>query len=236
MAESPIYTTTPENAAKIWDWLQNRGGIAHWLSADLSDPGWSTTTPRLTKEGEPFPKPHWKSQDTPGWCQTIDDQDNILIDVPKEAARLPVYVKPGNTHMLVLTAVSALRCQKAVGRANAQLIREGKKEGAWYEFDYASQEAVIFVPDSVVPIAQFITIRDSREMEWAELLREGFRVEGLPATRAAELAATKVVFGGPGWYSLDETTQRYLPGVQATYNRIRIIPKSGAKQGSKSDP
>ena len=47
------YIIAPGNAPKIAEWLRTRGGIATWKSVDLSDPGFSMTTPVNNADGTP---------------------------------------------------------------------------------------------------------------------------------------------------------------------------------------
>lgn len=49
----------PDHAAKLRDWIQNRGGVALWRSIDLSDPGASVLTPADSA------KPRWKFANEP---------------------------------------------------------------------------------------------------------------------------------------------------------------------------
>lgn len=59
------FTIHPDNAAQILGWLKAGRGVAHWVSQDLSDPGFALTTPAYTETGEPTPKPHWKVANEP---------------------------------------------------------------------------------------------------------------------------------------------------------------------------
>ena len=131
---------------QIWQWFQERGGIAVWKSVDMSNPGRSWTTPLRDAEGKPMPKQHWRMEETPSL--TITDPAEVVVDVPKEVKRFRVAIKVGAQGML-------LKCSDASSR---RIRRECEKAGeeSWYEFDYATQEAVIFVPGESKPLPEFI--------------------------------------------------------------------------------
>ena len=59
------YTVNEDKARMIYDWLCWRGGILIWVSADLSDPSYSVTTPYLDEKGNQKSKPSWKLDDIP---------------------------------------------------------------------------------------------------------------------------------------------------------------------------
>ena len=64
-----------ENARLFADWIANRGGVAVWRSVNLSNPGASWSTPALTVEGEPTPKPTWQAANTPEKIVTRSRED-----------------------------------------------------------------------------------------------------------------------------------------------------------------
>ena len=43
------------NAVQVWQWFQQRGGIAVWKSVDMSNAGQSWTTPSGTPKATPCP-------------------------------------------------------------------------------------------------------------------------------------------------------------------------------------
>jgi hypothetical protein len=135
-----------ENAALIWKWFQERGGIAVWKSVDMSNPGRSWTTPLRDAEGNPTGKQDWRMEETPSL--TITDPAEVAVDVPKEVKRFRVAIKVGSQGML-------LKCSDGASR---RIRKECAKAGdeSWYEFDYATQEAVIFVPGESKPLPDFV--------------------------------------------------------------------------------
>ena len=135
-----------ENAHQIWQWFQQRGGIAVWNSVDMSNPGRSWTTPIRDAEGKPMPRQDWRMEQTPSL--TITDPAEVVVDVPKEVKRFRVAIKAGAQGM-------RLKCSDASSR---RIRRECDKAGteSWHEFDYATQEAVIFVPGETKPLPEFI--------------------------------------------------------------------------------
>ena len=156
-ASTEKHVVSPENAAKILAWLQHRGGLALWHSADLSDPGKSWTAPFLTETGEPKGKEHWQMQEQP--ARVITDPAEVEVHVPKEVKRFHIAIRRKGGFRFALTDGSTTRVRRAVAKANQQYCRG--ESHAWYEFDYDSQEAVIFVPDARVPLLEFV--QDSKQ-------------------------------------------------------------------------
>jgi hypothetical protein len=140
------YITTPDNAAKIADWLRTRGGIAIWESADLSRPGDSVTTPVTMSDGQPYPKPYWWVAAQPGCI--ITGFADVLVSKDVEVRRFHVAVRLGDNGLKYKCTDGASR------RIRAAVAKAGK--GAYYQFDYDTQEAVIFKPDSQVPLLDWL--------------------------------------------------------------------------------
>lgn len=138
-----MLTCTVENAPLFLDWIQNRGGLAVWRSLDLSNPGASWTTPALTKDGQPMTKPTWQVGNNPE--EIVTDAAAVVIDIPKEVSRFRVAVKMQNMNLRVSDG-GTRKIKAAVAKAG---------ENAWYEFDYANQEAVIFVPEKSIKLSEW---------------------------------------------------------------------------------
>jgi hypothetical protein len=133
------------NAERMWGWLQTRGGIAVWPSIDLSDLGKSWSTPANQEDGTPTTKPHWKSGSTP---RIITDPAEVEVSVDREVKRFHIGVRMGAQGLaLKVTDGGTRRIRKEVAKAGLN---------AYYEFDYSTQEAVIFASDKVVPLAEYI--------------------------------------------------------------------------------
>lgn len=131
MSENDSITTSGKNAKLLKKWLDERGGINVWRSIDLSDPGVETFTP-----GDRTEKPHWKFADKP--ALTITDPAKVFIVDTLEVKRFHVAVRLGAQGMTIkCTDVSTARVRKEVANAGGD---------AWYEFDYETQEAVIYKP------------------------------------------------------------------------------------------
>jgi hypothetical protein len=140
------------NAVQVWQWFQQRGGIAIWKSVDMSNAGQSWTTPINDAEGNPMPRQNWRMEETPSL--TITDPAEVVVDVPKEVKRFHVAIRGGAQGLV-------LKCSDASSR---RIRRECAKAGeqSWYEFDYAAQESVIFVPGESKPLPEYIkTLTDS---------------------------------------------------------------------------
>ena len=148
------YHTTADNALKIHEWLTQRGGLAHWGSVDLSNPGKTWTTPRLNADGTPTAKPHYAATSEPvGFTENIAD---VHVTEAKEVRRFRIAIRQsGNGLSFKLTDASSLKVRRAVEKAAAH-VADGQ---AWHGFDYDSQEAVIFVNGESKPLAQWLEAR-----------------------------------------------------------------------------
>jgi len=144
-----------ENADKFAAWIKDRGGVAIWESVNLSDPGKSWSTPATIRKGDcqgqtgdeiiPYPKPTWQAADTP---KIITDPALIEVYEPKEHKRFHVALRMGAQGL-------TLKCTDA---SSARIRREVKKagEGAYYVFDYETQEAVIFATETIGSLKEWI--------------------------------------------------------------------------------
>jgi len=140
------HTVHPDNASLIYNWLQTRGGLRIWHSIDLSDPHRSMTTPADKSD-----KPHWKMCNAEA-CRIITDPDDVLVITPKEVKRFHVALRRSSNGM-------SMKCTDH----SSEKIRKAQDEAgpnSWYVFDYETQEAVILVPDSTMPIKEFMQISD----------------------------------------------------------------------------
>jgi len=142
------HEVTEENAPKFLDWIAKRGGVAVWPSVDLSDLGFSMSSPALTPDGQPTPKPHWKLAAEPS--RVITDASEIDVVTWKEVKRFRVGVCRGDGFSFVLTDGATRKVRAAVAKAG---------EGATHRFDYMTQEAVILLPDVVVPLDKWAVVR-----------------------------------------------------------------------------
>lgn len=135
-----------ENARKMADWLANRGGLAIWHSVNLSNPGASWTTPANQIDGKPTPRPTWEADSKPE--RIIMDAADVIVSEDREVKRFHVAVRRGSQgFMLKCTDASSDRIHREVARAG---------NGAYYEFDYDSQEAVIMAPARQVSLVDWL--------------------------------------------------------------------------------
>lgn len=143
------HIVSADNAAKIWGWLQTRGGIAIWQSINLSNPGASWTTPATHQDGTQVTKPTWQAANTPH--RIITDPADVAVSVDKEVTRFHVAVRRSGAMGLTIkvTDGGSRRIRAAVAKAG---------EGAYHSFDYETQEAIILAPTGpAIPIADFIS-------------------------------------------------------------------------------
>lgn len=140
------YSCTAESAPKIAEWIKNRGGIAIWKSINLSNPAGSWTAPYLDDKGAVKGKPTWEADEKPS--RVITDPAEVYVTVPKEVKRFHVAVRMGGQGMsLKLTDASSKKVEEAVAKEGI---------GAWYAFDYGTQEAVIFVAEQELRLGEFL--------------------------------------------------------------------------------
>jgi hypothetical protein len=136
---------TPENAPSFAEWIATRDGVALWRSVDLSDCHASWSTPLNEKDGTPTPSPHWKAQKSP---RIITQARDIVVVTHEEVKRFRVGVRRGSQGLSYkVTDGGTRRIRAAVDKAG---------EGAFYEFDYGTQEAVIKAPTSTTPLDEWM--------------------------------------------------------------------------------
>ena len=137
------------NADQVFRWFQERGGIAVWSSIDICTAGQSWTTPLHDAEGQPTKKQNWRMEESPSLV--ITDPAEVVVDVPREVKRFRVGLKMGGQGLL-------LKCTNAASR---RIRRECAKAGeeSWYEFDYGTQEAVIYAPGESLPLPEYVRAR-----------------------------------------------------------------------------
>lgn len=144
------YSCTAESAAQIFDWLKNRGGIAVWKSINFSNPTGSWTTPYLDDKGVVKGKPTWEADSKP--ARIITDPAEVWVMIPKEVKRFHIAIRAGAQGMsLKLTDGASRRVREAVAKEGV---------GAWYAFDYAMQEAVIFVAEKEQRITEYFAEKE----------------------------------------------------------------------------
>ena len=139
----------PCAAESMLKWIKTRGGLALWRSINLSNPGKTWTTPAKSMDGTPMPKQSWEMANEP--YRIITDPAEVEVHVPKEVKRFHVGVRMGSQGFTVeVTDGGSRRIRREVGKAKE------KYGDAWYEFDYSTQDAVILVPDSRLPLEEFV--------------------------------------------------------------------------------
>ena len=142
---------TPENAPKMREWIASRGGVAVWPSVNLSNPGASWSTPALTAEGSPTTKPTWQADTKPAFVVT--SEADIGVETMREVRRFHVATRHGRSNPVKLTDASNRKL-------DAALTKAGK--GSSYVFDYSTQEAVILVPETTVPLSEWQPAREAK--------------------------------------------------------------------------
>ncbi len=141
------HTCTPENVPQFKEWLQ-RGGLAIWNSANLSNPSKTWTCPLYGKDGNLKEKPSWEAGEI---TRIIKDSAEVVVEIPKEVRRFHVAIRRGSQGMsFKLTDGSTNKLHKIIEKVSKEYNKD-----AWYEFDYSSQEAVIYIAESETPINEW---------------------------------------------------------------------------------
>jgi len=160
MSTTKPHHCTVANAPKFLDWIRNRQGIAVWRSINLSNPGKSWSTPATIRRGDceeplkdgesadaiiPYPKPTWEADHQPE--RIVTSTDDVLVCHDKEVKRFHVAVRrSSNGLQMKCTDASTQRIRKAVAKAG---------KDAYYEFNYALQEAVIMAPSKTETLTEW---------------------------------------------------------------------------------
>jgi hypothetical protein len=141
------FPVSPENAPTILKWMKERGGVAIWSSANLSNPGQTWTTPLNNEDGTPrTEKPNWQADRI---IRRITSLDELEIIVGREVRRFRVGLRRGAQGLTIkLTDASSRKLRTACSRV-------AEEHGdSWYEFDYSTQEAVIFASGERFPLTE----------------------------------------------------------------------------------
>lgn len=137
-----------ENAELIWQWFQQRGGLAIWDCQDPSNPGQTWTTPIVGPDDESPGKPHWSAGKI---IRTITDPGEVVAVVPREVKRFHIGVNRRGTQFVVSEGGSR-RIKSAVAQASKEFVTD-----AWHAFDFGDYEnVVICVPDEVTTLEKFV--------------------------------------------------------------------------------
>ena len=139
---------SPENVGRFLDWLENRGGVAVWNSANLSNPGATWSAPVNDEEGNVKGKRSWQAGKV---IRIITDINDIDVVISKEIKRFHVATRQARNSMSIKVTDGGTR------RIHAAVAKAEKEYGdAWYEFDYDDYEnAVICVPDEKTPLSEW---------------------------------------------------------------------------------
>jgi hypothetical protein len=141
------HEVTASNAALIAGWIKERGGIAIWRSINLSNPSGSWTCPVKDKDGNVNEKPNWQCASTP--ARVITDLNEVAVLLPREVRRFHVAVRHGSSNWFQLKLTDA-----STRKLNAAKEKAG--EGSWHEFDYSTQEAVIYTAGEPIPLLDYL--------------------------------------------------------------------------------
>jgi hypothetical protein len=133
---------TEDMAPKIREWIKTRGGASQWESVNLSNPDAAWWSPANQVDGSPTPKPTWQAAESP--AQTLISEKSFEVVLPVEVKRFRIALRRSGSGMYVkLTDKSSARVRSECDKAG---------EGAWYQFDYNTQECIVMRPGQVVPM------------------------------------------------------------------------------------
>lgn len=136
-----------ENAHQLWDWIQNRGGVAAWASLDLGNPGQQMLTPATTDDGSAMSRPHWSVANDP---EVVTDPEQVGVIFSEECKRFRVGLQRGSGFRTNVTDAATRKIWAAVEKAG---------EGAFHVFDYDTQEAVIMRRVRTIPLTEWASTR-----------------------------------------------------------------------------
>lgn len=141
---SERYQITESIANQIYNWIQNREGVNVWSCVNLSKGPQDLLMPVIDQGGVRDSKP---SYDAGKILRVITKLEDLEVVTAKEVKRFYVAVRMGTQGFSLKITDGAKR---NIDRALA------KYEDSWYDFDYSTQEAVIFVPGEVVPMEGWV--------------------------------------------------------------------------------
>jgi hypothetical protein len=133
---------SPENAKLFAEWIETRGGIATWKSANLSNLNQSWSTPFLKADGEKVTKPTWQAFDEAS--QVTTDINDVIVEIPKEVARVKIALERSGMKVNLTRASSK--------RLHDKLASIG--DNCWYQFE--DKETIIFVAEKQIPLADYL--------------------------------------------------------------------------------
>lgn len=148
-----------DNALMFNRWINERGGLLVWQSIALDDPEITWTTPAKDPEGNPTTKPSHKASSSP--IRTITDPNDVVVITPKEVKRFHVALRLGSQGLTMKVTDGGTRRIRA---AVAKYSTDG--DTAFYNFDYSTQEAVIYVSGPGIGLPEFIKEHEA----WLESL------------------------------------------------------------------
>lgn len=139
------YACIAKNAGTTLTWLREGRGLAVWRSINFANLGASWTTPARDEDGKPKTKPSWQAADTPE--RVIEDIAEVFVTIPRLVRKFRVGIRRGAQGM----------CLKVTDKGSRKIRAAVEKAGddAWHEFDYDTQEALIFAPDRTLPIVDW---------------------------------------------------------------------------------
>ncbi len=145
----PIELSEPQ-AAQVAGWLEH-GRVRYWENADLRVAGGFHLAPTHHDNGDEamIHKPHWQCHDLPSL--EIFSTDAFAVVTRVEVKRFRVGLRMGSQGFTVkLTDGASNRLRRELAKAG---------EGATYHFDYGTQEAVITVRETTMPMSSWLLLR-----------------------------------------------------------------------------
>lgn len=137
-------TVAARDATKVVGWMYEGRGLAQWNSVNMSNMGASWLTPANDEEGQPMPPPSWESARTPS--KVTFSPAEVVVLTYEEVARFYVETRVSGSGLYTkLTYESTKDLDAALKTAG---------DGAVYEFDYETQEAVVFALAGEAPLPE----------------------------------------------------------------------------------
>lgn len=132
-----IIVGIPDCKAKFEEWIANRGGVRVWKDVSLPSTGdGDVFTPANDVNGGRYPKPNW----------SLTCGETVITDI-KAFQFVRRWVEKKRFHVAIRKGEKG-RSFKCTDASSSKISKWCEKfPGSKYRFDFATQEAVIEVPE-----------------------------------------------------------------------------------------
>lgn len=158
MQEKFLLQTTAKNAAKLAAWIEHRGGVAVWPSADLSDPDHQWLTPALT-DSEPTTRPNWKC----GQAKIVTTTDEVGIYQESTFREFTVAIRRSENGLSAkLTDASQAKVERVIAQCKDKHGNAFIKRGV---LDVDRPSIGVYYASDPVSLTEFIAAQQETQNE-----------------------------------------------------------------------